>query len=75
MINTEIEGLIGNYIEMDSQYWRDVAKLKQYFKPAYVQIPQNSGVVLDKLSHWNRLLSTEYAKLNMMLTRRTAARI
>ena len=75
MINTEIEGLISNYIDKDSEYWTEVNKLKVVFIPDYVRMPQNSGLVLKKLSRWNQLLSREYARLNMLLTISRAAKI
>lgn len=75
MINTEIEGIIGNYIEPENEYWTIVNQLKLSFIPEIVQMPQNSGMILKKLSIWNKLLSKEFMKLNMMLVRSRAARI
>ena len=75
IINGEIEGLISIYIHEESDYWTNVAQLKKFFIPDFVRMPQNSGLVLGKLSLWNQLLSKEYAKLNLLLTLTRAARI
>jgi len=75
MINTEVEGLISNYINQDSEYWVKVNKLKKTFVPELVKMPQNSAMILGKISLWNQLLSSEFAKLDMMITKRKAARV
>ena len=73
-INYEIEGMLAPYIE-DPEYWSRVATLKEGFRPEILKMQPRLMEVREKLAEWDRLLSQEELRMNLLFTRHSNARV